>query len=68
MITGLGINPFNPRGFGIEGVALNSTGALGAVEQLAVLTGIVAATAGIGAVPSPTAGVVASLQAELGVR
>lgn len=68
MITGLGINPFNPRGFGIEGVALNSTGVLGALEEQAVLTGIVAATAGIGAVPSPAVSVVAGLQAELGAQ
>lgn len=67
MITGLGINPFNPRGFGIEGVALNSTGVLGAVEDEAVLTGNVAATAEIGAVPSPAPSVVAGLRAELGV-
>ena len=67
MITGLGINPFNPRGFGIEGVVLNSTGVLGAVEDEAVLTGNVAATAEIGAVPSPAPSVVAGLRAELGV-
>lgn len=67
MITGLGVNPFNPRGFGIEGVALNSSGVLGAVEDQAVLVGNVAATAGIGAAASPAASVVAALQGELGV-
>ncbi|CAF9908717.1 MAG: hypothetical protein ALECFALPRED_004911 [Alectoria fallacina] len=68
MITGLGVNPFNPRGFGIEGVALNSTGVLGTVEDQAELMGNVAATAGIGAEPSPAASVVAALRGELGVQ
>ena len=67
MILGLGVNPFNPRGFGAEGVLLNSSGVLGVVEEQAVLMGNVAATAGIGAVPSPAASVVAALQGELGV-
>ncbi|KAF6220289.1 hypothetical protein HO133_003421 [Letharia lupina] len=68
MITGLGVNPFNPRGFGVEGVALNSSGVLGAVEDQAVLAGDVAATAGIGAAPSPAPSVVAVLRGELGVQ
>lgn len=55
MITGLGVNPYNPRGFGIEGVALNSSGVWGEAEDQAVLTGNVAATAGIGGAPSPAA-------------
>lgn len=67
MITGLGVNPFNPRGFGIEGVALNSTGVLGTVEDQAELMGNVA-TSGIGAEPSPSASVVAVLRGELGVQ
>lgn len=49
MITGLGINAYNPRGVGSEGVAMNASGVLGAVEEQAVLVGDVAATAGIGA-------------------
>lgn len=68
MILGLGVNPFNPRGFGVEGVLLNSSGVLGVVEEQAVLMGNVAATAGIGAVPSPAASVVAVLQGELEVQ
>lgn len=68
MITGLGVNPFDPRGFGAEGVALNSSGALGVLEEQAVLTGDVAATAGIGAAPSPAASAVAVLQGDLGVQ
>lgn len=68
MITGLGVNPFNPRGFGVEGVALNSSGVLGAVEDQAVLAGDVAATAGIGAAPGPAPSVVAVLRGELGVQ
>lgn len=50
MITGLGINAFNPRGFGVEGVVVNSSGVLGPVEeQAAVLVGDVVATGEIGA-------------------
>lgn len=68
MITGLGVNPFDPRGFGAEGVALNSSGALGVLEEQAVLTGDVAATAGIGAAPRPAASAVAVLQGDLGAQ
>ena len=50
MITGLGIYAFNPRGFGVEGVVVNSTGVLGPVEeQAAVLGENVVATGEIGA-------------------
>ncbi len=49
-------------------MALNSSGLLGAVEDEAVLMrGEGAATAGIGAVPSPGASAAAALRGELGV-
>lgn len=69
MITGLGVNPFDPRGLGAEGVTLNSSGVLGGLEEDAVLTGdVVAAMAGIGAAPglAPSAGAV--LRGELGAQ
>lgn len=67
MITGLGVNPFDPRGLGVEGVAVNSSGVLGVLEDRTVLMGDVAATAAIGAVASPAASVVALLRGGLGV-
>ncbi|KAF6220447.1 hypothetical protein HO133_002879 [Letharia lupina] len=38
MITGKGINPFNPRGLGAEGIALNATVAGATLGGNAVLT------------------------------
>ncbi len=63
MIIGLGVNPFDPRGLGTEGVALNSS----VEDEAAVLMmggeeG--AATAGIGAVPRPGASAAAGLRVE----
>lgn len=37
MSTGRGVNPFDPRGLGAEGVAVNASGLLGALEERAVL-------------------------------
>ena len=51
MITGLGINAFNPRGIGVEGVVVNAN-ASGAVGDF-----VVAATKGIGAVASAVVGI-----------
>ena len=53
MITGLGINAFNPRGFGVEGVVVNSS----AVEEQAVLVGDVDAMGEIGLVGASVTGV-----------
>ena len=57
MITGRGINPFNPRGQGIEGIALNAT------EGGGVFSAVTPATAtGLSSIPSSSLSLVSDAQ------
>ena len=69
MITGRGVNPFDPRGLGVEGVALNSSGGPTAASAADV---VAAATEEVGAVAAASAGLgpgaAEALRGKLGVR
>lgn len=61
MITGLGINPFNPRGLGLEGsMALNET-----IDGAVLTDPATALATSLGSVDLPAASVVSALQADV---
>lgn len=68
MITGKGINPFNPRGLGAEGVALNATVAGATLGGNAVLTATEVGSSPTNILPAVTGMSALDVELEIGSR